>query len=62
MRGDAARLLICIVEGESAVLQIKVPIDSSVLDIKKLVLEESRNGALRDVDSKDLVLWKVCRN
>ena len=59
MPDDQVRVLIGLVEGHSAVFQVKVPSNKSVLYLMKLVWEEKKKGALRDVDASDLILLKV---
>jgi len=41
------------------VVTVKVSSEEEVGDVKHLVREECINGSLRDVDARDLALWKV---
>jgi Crinkler effector protein N-terminal domain len=56
--GDDNRVLICLVRGESEVFEVEVPVGSSVLGLKNLVL---KNGikVSEDILANQLVLWKV---
>ena len=60
MSDDAARTLWCLIESESAPFQVTAPVYASIYDLKVLVHEKCKNGALRNVDASDLILWKVC--
>lgn len=49
-----------LIKGDSTVFKVNELFGSDIIDLKKLVHQERENGALRDVDAKDLVLWEVC--
>ena len=49
----------CLLEGESTVFTVTVSANDEVGDLKKLIVEERKNGPLRDSDAADLTLWKV---
>jgi hypothetical protein len=53
------RTLWCLVEGDSSAFKVKPTLNADVDDLKALVYEEGKHGILRDVDAKDLGLWKV---
>jgi Crinkler effector protein N-terminal domain len=53
------RVLLCLIEGDSTVFQVKAPINNNVLDLKGLIREQRKHGVLSSVDAPDLVLWKV---
>ena len=59
MSGDQSRTLWCLVYGDSAPFKIVAPVNIDVDDLKKLVLEEVKQGDLINVNAKDLTLWKV---
>ena len=54
------RTLWCLIEGDTTTFGVTAPVTTSIHLLKKLVLEECKNGVLRNVDARDLVLWKVC--
>jgi hypothetical protein len=58
MAGDDTRVLLCLIKGDSEVFRIEVSKNADALDLKKHILE-CKKGTLRNVDAKDLVLWKV---
>jgi hypothetical protein len=49
----------CLVEGDRTPFPVTVPTGTHVARLKKLVHAEGINGVLKDVDAKDLTLWKV---
>jgi hypothetical protein len=49
----------CLIEGESAVFTVTVSANNEIGDLKDSIHEKGKNGVLRDVDAKDLVLLKV---
>jgi Crinkler effector protein N-terminal domain len=53
MTDDTSRVLFCLIEGDSRPFKV-TPNKGDILDLKKLI-----QGVLRNVDAKDLVLWKV---
>ena len=53
------RVLLCLIEGDSTVFQVKATANENVLDLKKLIHQEKDKGILRSVNASDLVLWKV---
>lgn len=57
---DEARTLWCLIEGESTPFKVMAHLNTDINDLKKVVREERKNGALRNVDASDLILWKVC--
>jgi hypothetical protein len=59
MADDAPRVLVCLVEGESLLFPVTPTGDMHIWDLQKLIKEETKNGVLNGVDSKDLILWKV---
>jgi len=56
---DIRRRVRCFVEGGVGVVTVKVSSEEEVGDVKHLVREDCINGSLRDVDARDLALWKV---
>ena len=55
----AIRVLICLLEDDHVVFQVKVPTDNNVLDLKKLVQKERKDSVFRNIDPYVLLLWKV---
>ena len=49
----------CLVEGDGAAFSVIVPTNTSVSQLKELIRDKAKTGTLRDVDAKDLALWKV---
>ena len=49
----------CLIDGDPTPFDVSCPLDNNVHQMKKLLLEEGKHGVLRNVDAKDLVLWKV---
>jgi Crinkler effector protein N-terminal domain len=56
---DNFRVLLCLIEGDSTVFQVKAPINNNVLDLKDLIREKGINVQERYVLAKDLLLLKV---
>jgi len=56
---DSSFRLRCLVEGEATVFTVTVSVNDEIGDLKELVLEKRKHGALHSVDAADLVLWKV---
>jgi hypothetical protein len=56
--GDTFRVLLCLIEGDSTVFQVKATINDNVLDLKDLIYDKGISEK-RDVLAEDLVLWKV---
>ena len=38
---------------------IKAPVDVNISGLKEAIKEKCKNDVLRNIDAKDLVLWKV---
>ena len=38
---------------------IKAPVDVNISGLKETIKEKCKNDVLRNIDAKDLVLWKV---
>ena len=55
MTDDTSRVLFCLIEGDSRPFKV-TPNKGDILDLKDLI---RKNGVLRNVLAKDLVLWKV---
>ena len=55
MADDIPRALICLIEGESSLFQVKVTGSSLILELRKLIKEE----ALIHAAAHHLTLWKV---
>ena len=55
MTDDTSRVLFCLIEGDSRPFKV-TPNKGDILDLKDLI---KKNGVLRNVLAKDLVLWKV---
>jgi hypothetical protein len=51
--------LTCLIEGDSSMFGVYPTTDIRILDLRKLIHEEGNKGVLRNVDAKDLILWKV---
>ena len=56
---DARRRVRCFVEGGVGLVTVEVSSEEEVGDVKRFVREECMNGLLRNVDARDLALWKV---
>ena len=48
----------CILKGDSSLITVDIAPDDQVTDLKELVHSKATNS-LKDIDAKDLVLWKV---
>jgi Crinkler effector protein N-terminal domain len=48
----------CLVQGDSKPFSVTLR-DGDVADLKKLIQEQRQHGILHNIDSVDLVLWKV---
>ena len=59
MADNAARALICLIEGESQLFRVKPTGSMDVITLKELVKDSGKNGVLSSVASKDLTLWRV---
>ena len=59
MADDAPRALNCLIEGDSSPFKVKPTGSNDIIDLKKLIWEECKNGVLSSVDASDLTLWKV---
>jgi Crinkler effector protein N-terminal domain len=51
--------LICLIEGDSSPFIVRPEEDITIMDLKKLIREERKNGVLARIDAADLLLWKV---
>ena len=58
MDDNSTRILWCLVQGDSRLFKATLN-NGTVYDLKKLIQELRKNGVFRNVDAKDLVLWKV---
>jgi hypothetical protein len=56
---DTIHTLWCLVEGDSMVFEVTASANASINRLKELVREKGKNGALGNIDAKDLVLLKV---
>jgi hypothetical protein len=62
MADDGHRTIYSLVEGGDGVrFKVKASVNDYIEDFKNIVQhrDERRNGALRDVNTADLTLWKV---
>lgn len=59
MADDTIHTLWCLVEGESIVFEVTASANASINRLKELIREKGKNGALGNIDAKDLVLLKV---
>ena len=59
MADDAPRALQCLIEGESLLFKVTATGSLDMMDLKRLIKEERKNGMLKNVDAADLMLWKV---
>jgi hypothetical protein len=59
MSEDATHTLWCLIEGESTVFSVMAPLNTNINDLKELIRGKGVYGALRGVDAKDLILFKV---
>jgi hypothetical protein len=59
MADEAPCTLNCLIEGESLLFRAKPAGNKDVIDLRKLIWEERKNGVLSSVDATDLTLWKV---
>jgi hypothetical protein len=49
----------CIVEDDDAPFLVRVPTDAYIADLKVLIQEQRKYGALQGVDAARLALWTV---
>ena len=49
----------CLIKGDSIVFPVTLLDKASIAHLKDLIWEKGRNDVSRDVDPKNLVLWKV---
>ena len=49
----------CLIEGDSTVFEVKVPVNNNVLDLKDLIYKKGINLQEKYVLAKDLSLWKA---
>ena len=56
---DDTRVLFCIIQGDTNLFEVTVSTGKSISFLKEVIQKKRKNGALRDVDAADLVLWKV---
>jgi hypothetical protein len=56
---DTIHILWCLVEGDSTVFEVTASVNASINRLKELVREKGKNGALGNIDAKDLVLLMV---
>lgn len=59
MADDARRVFYGLVEGDHQVFKVTASVDNDTGDLKKLVQLEKKNGSLSNVDTAELILWKV---
>jgi Crinkler effector protein N-terminal domain len=59
MADDAPRALLCLIAGESVSFIVKPTGSMDIIDLKDLIKEKRKNGALSGIVAKDLTLWKV---
>lgn len=52
-------MLSCLVYGASNFMMVSIPVDKLVYDLKEMVHNKGKNGALRDTDVSDLFVWKL---
>jgi hypothetical protein len=53
------RQLWCLVVDDVTPFDITISANANIWQLKELIREERKHGALATVDAKDLVLWKV---
>src|ERR1700728_2293318 len=59
MNADNDTLVLwCIVSGDSRPFTVRVPTDDYISVLKERIHEKAKNGVLKDIDAKDLDLWK----
>jgi hypothetical protein len=51
--------LFCLIEGDSSPFFVTITGRSPIADLKALVHQQAKNGVLRNVDAKDLILLKA---
>lgn len=56
---DDTRVLSCLIQGDTNIFEVTVSTGKSISFLKEVIQKKRKNGALRDVDAADLVLWKV---
>ena len=61
LMANDTRVLFCQIEGDTNPFEVTVPTGKSISFLKKVIWEECKYGALRDVDAAGLVLWMVSR-
>ena len=60
MADNASRLLLCLMEHDTAIFPVEVSTNNNVFVLKNSIFEIcKRDPLLRDVSPKDLVVWKV---
>jgi len=55
------RVFFCSIEGNTNLFGVTISTSKRIFFLKKAIWEECNNGALRDVNAQDLVLWQVSR-
>jgi hypothetical protein len=56
---DETYLIWCLVEGDGTLFPVVDSLRKTVIELKELIKEKCKNGVLKNVDAKDLTLWKV---
>ena len=59
MTNDTHRDLWCCIKDDPNVFEVTALVDANIGQLKKLVWEQRKNGALQEIDAADLVLLKV---
>ena len=57
--GDARCPVRCFVEGGVGLVTVDVSSKEEIRHVKRFIREECIYGSLRNIDARDLVLWKV---
>ena len=53
------RTLWCLVQGDSDIFDVKVPLEACVIDLKRVIWGQGKELQFRGMSAKDLELWKV---
>jgi len=54
-------ILYCLIDVNTTPFRVSCPPNTDVYDMKTLIHEAGKHGALRNIDAKDLVIWKVSK-
>jgi hypothetical protein len=58
MANDAHGVFWCL-NGDSKAFGVTTPVNANIDEVKKPVKKKSENGAFLEIDTADLMIWKV---